>query len=120
MVSRLCGETLHISDVKVPVMAVRDAVKPTTSRAGRTAIAGFQMTKSKDRTFLVSESGHIAGIVNPPSKKKYGFYANEDLKGDAEAWMAGATKHPRRLVVAALGNLAEKAVGQAGSGARTW
>ena len=42
------------------------------------------MTGSKDKTFVVSESGHIAGIVNPPSKKKYGHYTNDDLTGLGE------------------------------------
>ncbi|MDO6658981.1 class I poly(R)-hydroxyalkanoic acid synthase, partial [Anaerobacillus sp. 1_MG-2023] len=40
--------------------------------------------------FVVSESGHIAGIVNPPSKKKYGHYTNSDLTVDSDTWMKGA------------------------------
>ena len=54
---------------------------------------GFQQTAAKDRSFVVSESGHIAGIVNPPSKKKYGHYTNDDLTLSAEEWMAGAQYH---------------------------
>ena len=45
---------------------------------------------SRSKSFIVSESGHIAGIVNPPSKKKYGHYTNADLKGDSTAWMEQA------------------------------
>ena len=48
------------------------------------------MTASKDKTFIVSESGHIAGIVNPPSKKKYGHFTNDDLGLTADDWMEGA------------------------------
>jgi polyhydroxyalkanoate synthase len=51
---------------------------------------GFQQTGAKDRTFIVSESGHIAGIVNPPSKKKYGHYTNDDLSLAPDAWLEGA------------------------------
>ena len=48
---------------------------------------------SKSKTFVVSESGHIAGIVNPPSKKKYGHYTNPDLKVDADTWLKEADYH---------------------------
>jgi polyhydroxyalkanoate synthase len=48
---------------------------------------------SEDKTFILSESGHIAGIVNPPAKKKYGHYTNEDWPEAPEDWQAGATRH---------------------------
>ena len=46
----------------------------------------------KDKTFILSESGHIAGIVNPPSKDKYGHYLNDAPidEMDADGWKAGA------------------------------
>jgi polyhydroxyalkanoate synthase len=46
---------------------------------------------SRNKTFVLSESGHIAGIVNPPSKKKYGHYTNTDLKLEPDAWLESAT-----------------------------
>jgi len=48
---------------------------------------------SEDKTFILSESGHIAGIVNPPSKKKYGHYTNTDWPADAGDWLEGADFH---------------------------
>jgi len=87
----LCGETLHIGDVKVPLMSV--TCKSDHIAAWKDCYRGFRQTGSKDRTFIVSESGHIAGIVNPPSKNKYGHYTNDDLSGTAEEWMAGAEHH---------------------------
>jgi len=86
----LCGETLHISDVKIPLMAV--TCESDHIAAWKDCYRGFKQTGAKDRTFIVSESGHIAGIVNPPSKKKYGYYSNGDLGGDAEGWLATATE----------------------------
>lgn len=88
---QMCGETLHISDVKVPLMSV--TCETDHIAAWKDCYRGFQQTGSKDRTFVLSQSGHIAGIVNPPSKKKYGHYTNDDLSGDAETWRAGATFH---------------------------
>ncbi len=87
----ICGERLHIRDVTVPIMAV--TCETDHIAAWKDCYTGFLQTGSTDRTFIVSESGHIAGIVNPPSKKKYGYYENADLPPTAEAWLAGATEH---------------------------
>jgi polyhydroxyalkanoate synthase len=87
----LCGERLHIGDVKIPLMSV--TCETDHIAAWKDCYRGFRQTGAKDRTFIVSESGHIAGIVNPPAKKKYGHYTNDDLSGTPEEWMAGATRH---------------------------
>lgn len=87
----LLGETVHVSDVDVPITAV--TCQSDHIAAWKDCFRGFRQTGSKDRTFILSESGHIAGIVNPPSKKKYGHYTNDDHTGTAEAWLEGATYH---------------------------
>ena len=85
----IAGEKVKISDVNVPTMAI--TCETDHIAAWKDCYRGFQKTGSKDRTFIVSESGHIAGIVNPPSKKKYGHYTNGDLSGTADEWLEGAT-----------------------------
>ncbi|WP_221801262.1 PHA/PHB synthase family protein [Oceanobacter mangrovi] len=45
-----------------------------------------------DKRFVLGGSGHIAGIVNPPQKKKYGFWTNDTLPANADDWYADA-KH---------------------------
>ncbi len=87
----LMGHKLHIKDVDVPLMAI--TCETDHIARWKDCYAGVQQMGSRSKSFIVSESGHIAGIVNPPSKKKYGHYTNEDLKGDQEAWMAGADFH---------------------------
>ncbi|MFY0681326.1 MAG: class I poly(R)-hydroxyalkanoic acid synthase [Thalassovita sp.] len=82
------GETLHVSDVDIPIMAV--TCETDHIARWKDCFRGFQQTGSKDKTFVVSQSGHIAGIVNPPSKKKYGHYTNDNLKLDAPNWMSEA------------------------------
>lgn len=86
-----CGETLHISDVDIPICSV--TCETDHIARWKDCYQGFQQTKSRSKTFIVSESGHIAGIVNPPSKKKYGHYTNKDVKGSADEWMEGAEFH---------------------------
>ena len=43
--------------------------------------------------FILSGSGHIAGIVNPPTSNKYGYWTNRARPKDADKWLAGATKN---------------------------
>ncbi len=74
---KMLGETLKASDVTVPVCSI--ACETDHIAAWKDVYRGFQMLGSKDKTFILSQSGHIAGIVNPPSKKKYGHYTNPDL-----------------------------------------
>lgn len=42
-------------------------------------------------TFVLGGSGHIAGIVNPPSRNKYGFWTNDELPESPDVWFDGAT-----------------------------
>lgn len=43
---------------------------------------------------VVSGSGHIAGVVNPPALKKYQFWTNDAGADDLEEWMAKAKETP--------------------------
>jgi polyhydroxyalkanoate synthase len=42
--------------------------------------------------FVLSASGHIAGVVNPPEANKYCYWTNSKKTKDAEAWLKGATQ----------------------------
>jgi polyhydroxyalkanoate synthase len=44
-------------------------------------------------TFTLSGSGHIAGIINPPHKKKYGYWRNDNLESSAEEWIVNSEHH---------------------------
>ncbi len=71
--------------------AERDHIVPWSS-AWRIA----QLTSAKTR-FVLAASGHIAGMINPPSAGKGGYWADETgdaaAAGTAAAWFAGAKKH---------------------------
>ncbi len=85
------GETLRLSDVDVPLMSI--TAETDHIAAWKDCYRGFQQTGSKNKTFIVSESGHIAGIVNPPSKGKYGHYTNSDVSLAPDDWFAQADFH---------------------------
>jgi poly[(R)-3-hydroxyalkanoate] polymerase subunit PhaC len=84
----LLGEELSIKDVSVPLCAI--ACETDHIAAWKSSYDGIRQMPSKDKTFILSESGHIAGIVNPPSKKKYGHYTNPDLGLTHDDWKEAA------------------------------
>ena len=44
--------------------------------------------------FVLSGSGHIAGVVNPPAANKYGYRTGDSgPQGDADTWLGKATAH---------------------------
>ena len=43
--------------------------------------------------FVLAGSGHIAGVVNPPSAGKYQYWINEDSPGDLAEFISGASEH---------------------------
>jgi len=45
--------------------------------------------------YVLSGSGHIAGVVNPPGKAKYQYWTGDTPQGeDLEGWLRSATEHP--------------------------
>ncbi len=45
------------------------------------------------KRFVLAGSGHIAGVVNPPAAKKYGYWTNDTLCTSLESFIKGATEH---------------------------
>ncbi|MGB3555236.1 MAG: class I poly(R)-hydroxyalkanoic acid synthase [Jannaschia sp.] len=88
----VAGETgLTLGEVEVPLCAIACETDHIAQWHG--AWASVDKMGSKDKTFVLSQSGHIAGIVNPPSKKKYGHYVNDSDAADSDGWLKGATFH---------------------------
>ncbi|MBQ2260228.1 MAG: class I poly(R)-hydroxyalkanoic acid synthase [Loktanella sp.] len=86
----ICGTTVRLKDVTVPLCAI--ACETDHIAAWKSSYAGIQKMGSKDKTFILSESGHIAGIINPPSKQKYGHYLNPDMGLTVDDWRESATR----------------------------
>lgn len=87
----LLGHKLTLDDVQVPLCAI--ACETDHIAAWKDSYRGIQQMGSKDKTFIMTQSGHIAGIVNPPTRKKYGHYTNPDLTLPYETWQAQADFH---------------------------
>ena len=44
-------------------------------------------------TFVLSNSGHIQSLVNPPGNPKASYYTGQPPGHDADQWLAAATRH---------------------------
>ena len=85
---RLLGKTVSLRDIRHPLMMI--ACETDHIADWRCAYAGYRKMGSRDKTFVLSQSGHVAGIINPPSKQKYGHYMNSQDCIDEKAWRSGA------------------------------
>lgn len=86
----LKGVPIDLTTVETPtfILSTReDHIAPWTS-----TYAATQIYKAPVR-FCLSASGHIAGVVNPPSAEKYCYWTNTKTPSDPEAWLRGAKKH---------------------------
>jgi len=87
----LDGKTVSLKDVKIPIynLATReDHIAPAKS-----VFLGSQFFGGKV-DFVVTGSGHIAGVVNPPDKKKYQYWTGGPAKGDYDTWLNKAEENP--------------------------
>lgn len=84
------GEPVSLTDITLPICSI--ACETDHIAHWRGCFNGVRQMGSPDKTFILSESGHIAGIINPPSKDKYGHYTSDaPIEGAPEAWKEGAT-----------------------------
>jgi poly[(R)-3-hydroxyalkanoate] polymerase subunit PhaC len=88
----IAGSPIDLKAVKVPIynLATReDHIAPAKS-----VLFGSQYFGGKVR-FVLAGSGHIAGVINPPAKQKYQYWAGPKppASGEVEEWLEKAKEH---------------------------
>jgi polyhydroxyalkanoate synthase len=87
------GVPITLADIGGPVYHVatkEDHIAPAAS-----VYRGAKEMTAADVRFVVSGSGHIAGVVNPPALGKYQFWTNPDMSAPAlDDWLRGAEETP--------------------------
>lgn len=86
----LGGVPIDLGKIKTPVYWLStkdDHIAPWKSTYMATQI--YQGPKR----FVLSASGHIAGVINPPAANKYCYWTNAKTPADPEAYFAEATQH---------------------------
>lgn len=87
----VCGEKVDLGKLNMPTYIYgsrEDHIVPIEG-----AYASTQVLPGKKR-FVMGASGHIAGVINPPAKKKRSFWTNDKLPVSHADWLAGAKEHP--------------------------
>ncbi len=95
----VCREPVDLGAIRAPAFVYgsrEDHIVPWTG-----AYKSLEVLRGP-RRFVLGASGHIAGVVNPPAKKKRSHWVHDalgDLTGAqhppaADEWFAGATEHP--------------------------
>ncbi|MFZ5509760.1 MAG: class I poly(R)-hydroxyalkanoic acid synthase [Pseudomonadota bacterium] len=89
----LCGTPVDLGKIKIPayfISTIEDHIAPWKG-----TYLGAQRLSGPVR-FVLGGSGHIAGIVNPPSANKYGYWVNpaKALPATPEQWFEGAQQQP--------------------------
>jgi polyhydroxyalkanoate synthase subunit PhaC len=87
----VAGESIDVTRITTPsyVLATRDDhIAPW-----KTCYETTQLFSGPSR-FVLGNSGHIAGAINPPTKVKYGYRAGNDTPPDAEEWFAVTEEQP--------------------------
>ncbi|HTV43928.1 MAG TPA: class I poly(R)-hydroxyalkanoic acid synthase [Stellaceae bacterium] len=84
----LDGVAIDLGKIRTPAFLLstrEDHIAPWRSTYAATRIYKGPIA------FVLSSSGHIAGVVNPPGSK-YGHWWNDRNPPSAEEWLAGATE----------------------------
>jgi len=87
----MAGVPIDLTTIKTPtfILSTReDHIAPWKS-----TFAATKLYKGPIK-FVLSGSGHIAGVVNPPEPVKYGYWTNDQKAETPDAWLEGATQHP--------------------------
>lgn len=86
------GVKLHPKNITVPVYEL--ATREDHIAPAEFVFLGAQLLGGPVR-FVLSGSGHIAGVINPPARGKYQYWTSQaPLYGDITGWMAEAVEHP--------------------------
>ncbi|AXA91026.1 class I poly(R)-hydroxyalkanoic acid synthase [Massilia sp. YMA4] len=92
---KVAGVPVDLGTIDAPafVYASReDHIVPWQSAYGSTLL--LNPGRRERNRFVLGASGHIAGVINSPAKKKRSYWTNADAGAPADGWLAGATEHP--------------------------
>jgi polyhydroxyalkanoate synthase len=96
--NRLARGEMTIGNVKLDLGAVRIPIYELCAKEDHIAPAKSVFVGSRlfggPVTFVLAGSGHIAGVINPPTKTKYQYWTNAKRAATLEAWMESAEEHP--------------------------
>jgi polyhydroxyalkanoate synthase len=98
MENRLARGEMVIDNVRLDLKRIKVPIFNLAAREDHIAPARSVFLGSKlfggPVEFVLAGSGHIAGVINPPSRPKYQYWTNGPVEGELEEWIARAEEHP--------------------------
>lgn len=98
MANKLSQGKMVLDNVRIDLKKVKIPVYNLAAREDHIAplASVFRVGKHMggQTRLVVSGSGHIAGVVNPPGANKYQYWTNEKPAATVDDWLKGATEHP--------------------------
>ena len=88
---KVCGQKVDLRKLDMPAYIYGSREDHIVPIGG--AYASTQVLKGPKR-FVMGASGHIAGVINPPAKKKRSYWTGDKLPVSHQAWLEGSTEHP--------------------------
>lgn len=85
----LKGTPIDLTKIKTPSFILstkEDHIAPWKSTYAATQLYAGPVT------FCLAGSGHIAGVINPPSQTKYGYWTNAKIEKTSDEWFARAVQ----------------------------
>lgn len=82
---------INLQEITTPVFFIatqKDHIAPWKS-----VYKGFQLFAG-EKHFILGDSGHIAGIINPPNAKKYSYNYHGSINMCADDWLKQAKNFP--------------------------
>jgi polyhydroxyalkanoate synthase len=92
---QVAGNKVDLGKIDAPVFiygSKEDHIVPWQAAFASSAL--LNPGKKKRNRFVLGASGHIAGVVNPPLKKKRSYWINSGVSTDPQSWFDGAREHP--------------------------
>lgn len=83
----MCGVPIDLAKINRPTYVL--AAKEDHIVPWKSSYANLPLLKGKIE-FVLTASGHIAGVVNPPAKSKRSFWSGGSIGEDPEQWLASA------------------------------
>jgi len=86
---------LDLGEVDIPIFMQAGETDHIAPYGSIYRTARLFASKGNDKVqYMLAGSGHIAGVVNHPDKKKYHHSVNVALPESVDAWRADAERHP--------------------------
>lgn len=92
---KVSGKKIDLGKIATPtfIYASRDDhIVPWKSAYASTALLNSK--KPALNRFVLGASGHIAGVINPPEKKKRSYWTHFQVNVDAQTWLSLAVEYP--------------------------